>query len=114
MSCKCSGSYKIVPAGELHSWPHFLPSDLWLSTPAQVKLFMFEHCDYHIPRLRVSAAEGVGPGAQEALERLLPTHLMVLPKPRREREVELPMEGLTVTKAIVVPNLPFKKAGVKG
>ena len=55
----------------------------------------------------MSAAEGVGPGAQEALERLLPTHLMVLPKPRREREVELPMEGLTVTKAIVVPNLPF-------
>ena len=49
VSCKCSGSYKVVPAGELHSWPHFLPSDLWLSTPAQVKLFMFEHCDYHIP-----------------------------------------------------------------
>ena len=64
--------------------------------------------------MRVSAAEGVGSGAQEALERLLPTHLMVLPKPRREREVELPMEGLTVTKAIVLPNLPFKKAGVKG
>ena len=65
-------------------------------------------------RLRVSAAEGVGSGAQEALERLLPTHLMVLPKPRREREVDLPMDGLTVTKAIVVPNLPFKKPGVKG
>ena len=52
-------------------------------------------------------------GAQEALERLLPTHLMVLPKPRKEREVYLPVEGLTVSKAIVIPNLPFKKPGVK-
>ena len=61
----------------------------------------------------MSAAEGVASGAQEALERLLPTHLMVLPKPRKEREVYLPVEGLTVSKAIVVPNLPFKKPGVK-
>ena len=58
--------------------------------------------------------ESVCPAVAGGLERLLPTHLMVLPKPRREREVDLPMEGLTVTKAIVLPNLPFKKAGVKG
>jgi len=104
------------------------PSEAFMfSGPKQVRIKLFPRASYtlaHIfyplicgsaplPRLRISAAEGVASGAQEALERLLPTHLMVLPKPRKEREVYLPVEGLTVSKAIVVPNLPFKKPGVK-
>ena len=66
-------------------------------------------------RLRITAAEsGSGVGAQEALERLLPTQLLVLPRERREREAVLPLQGVTVTPAVVIPNLPFKKKVVRG
>ena len=63
-----------------------------------------------LPRLRLQPVEGGGSGAQEALERLLPTHLTVLPRHRAEREPTPATRELVTTKAVVLPNLPFKKA----
>jgi len=99
------------------------PSDAFMfSGPKQAQIKLFPTDLYTIslifyplvcgssplPKLRVSSAEGSG--AQETLERLLPSHLVIMPKERRERVATLDMEQLTLNPAVVLENLPF--AGV--
>jgi len=101
------------------------PSEAFMfSGPKQVRIKLFPLASYTLghmfyplvcgaaplPRLRIQPVEGGGSGAQEALERLLPTHLTVLPRHRAEREPTLATKELITTKAVVLPNLPFKKA----
>jgi len=102
------------------------PSDAFMfSGPKQAQIKLFPTDIYTIslifyplvcgssplPKLRVSNAEGSG--AQETLERLLPSHLVIMPRERREREAVLDMEHLSLNQAVVLDNLPFAMATKK-
>ena len=96
------------------------PSDSFMfSGPKQVQIKLFPTDLYSIslvfyplvcgssplPKLRVTNSEGSG--AQETLERLLPSHLIIMPKERREREAKLDMDQLSINQAVVLDNLPY-------
>jgi len=96
------------------------PSDSFMfSGPKQVQIKLFPTDLYSIslifyplvcgssplPKLRVTNSEGSG--AQEILERLLPSHLIIMPKERREREAKLDMDQLSINQAVVLDNLPY-------
>eukprot|EP00092_Neocalanus_flemingeri_P018363 GFUD01019872.1.p1 GENE.GFUD01019872.1~~GFUD01019872.1.p1 ORF type:complete len:1115 (+),score=430.62 GFUD01019872.1:234-3578(+) len=102
------------------------PSDAFMfSGPKQAQIKLFPTDLYTIslifyplvcgssplPKLRVSSTDGSG--AQETLERLLPSHLVIMPKERREREAILDMEQLSLNQAVVLDNLPFSGATKK-
>eukprot|EP00090_Calanus_glacialis_P046275 TRINITY_DN9003_c0_g1_i1.p1 TRINITY_DN9003_c0_g1~~TRINITY_DN9003_c0_g1_i1.p1 ORF type:complete len:1113 (-),score=443.03 TRINITY_DN9003_c0_g1_i1:88-3426(-) len=103
------------------------PSDAFMfSGPKQAQIKLFPTDLYTIsiifyplvcgssplPKLRVSNSEGSG--AQETLERLLPSTLVIMPKERRDKEAKLDMEQLTLSQAVVVENLPYAKKVIKG
>jgi len=96
------------------------PSDSFMfSGPKQVQIKLFPTDLYSIslifyplvcgssplPKLRVTNSEGSG--AQEILERLLPSHLIIMPKERREREAKLDIDQLSINQAVVLDNLPY-------
>jgi len=103
------------------------PSDAFMfSGPKQAQIKLFPTDLYTIslifyplvcgssplPKLRVSNSEGSG--AQETLERLLPSSLVIMPKERKEKEAKLDMEQLTLSQAVVLENLPYAKKVIKG
>jgi len=96
------------------------PSDAFMfSGPKQAQIKLFPTDLYTIslifyplvcgssplPKLRVANSEGSG--AQDTLERLLPSHLVIMPKERREREAKLDMEQLSLNQPVVLENLPY-------
>jgi len=96
------------------------PSDSFMfSGPKQVQIKLFPSDLYSIslifyplvcgssplPKLRVTNSEGTA--AQETLERLLPSHLIIMPKERRDREAKLDMDQLSINQAVVLENMPY-------
>ena len=50
---------------------------------------------------------------QDALERLLPASLIVVPKEKQEINMQLDMSKFTLASPVVIKNLPYSKKGVK-
>jgi len=60
-----------------------------------------------LPRVKISNTEGNI--AQDAIERLLPSTLLVVPKEKNEKQRKLNMDNFKLQDPVVLENLPFSK-----